>query len=147
MFRIDLPYPARAHEQLVLQQYGRMASATAVGEMASVGLEALGAARIEVDAVHVAPELYGYVIDLASASREHAHVALGLSTRGALSLLRTARIHAALRGAEFVTPDDVKAMVPLVIPHRLVLATEALLEGVSELAVAQRLLELVAVPK
>lgn len=147
LMRIVLPYPARAHEQQVLQQYGSVAGVAAPGPVAAVGREQLLAARAEVDAVHVAPELSGYVLDLATASREHAHVALGLSTRGALALLRTARIHAALRGAEFVAPDDVKTMVPLVMPHRLALAPEALLEGVSELAVAQRLLDLVPVPK
>ncbi|MEO6080586.1 MAG: MoxR family ATPase [Steroidobacteraceae bacterium] len=147
MLRIDLPYPSRAHEQQVLLQYGTMAVAAVPDAVAVVSRELLSAARAEVDAVHVAPELSGYVIDLASASREHAHVALGLSTRGSLALLRTARIHAALRGAEFAAPDDVKAMAPLVIPHRLVLAPEALLEGTSELAIAQRLLELVPVPK
>jgi MoxR-like ATPase len=147
MLRIDLPYPSRAHEQQVLQQYGGMSGATLQHDSAVVSHDALQAARAEVDALHVAPELASYVIDLACASREHAHVALGLSTRGSLALLRTARVHAALRGAEFVTPDDVKAVAPLVIPHRLVLAPEALLEGTTELAVAVRLLELVPVPK
>jgi MoxR-like ATPase len=147
MLRIDLPYPSRAHEQQVLQQYGRMSGATRPPDSAVVSRDELAAARTEVDALHVAPELASYVIDLASASREHAHVALGLSTRGSLALLRTARVHAALRGAEFVTPDDVKAVAPLVIPHRLVLAPEALLDGTTELAIAVRLLELVPVPK
>jgi MoxR-like ATPase len=124
-----------------------MSQAAAAEAIVPVSRELLVAARAEVDAVHVSPELSGYVIDLASASREHTHVALGLSTRGALALLRTARIHAALRGEEFVAPDDVKTMAPLVVPHRLALAPEALLEGVSEQAVAQRLLEVVPVPK
>jgi MoxR-like ATPase len=147
MLRIDLPYPSRAHEQQVLEQYGRMEGAAALESIGAIRHDLLTAARAEVDAVHVAPELSGYVIDLASASRTHAHVSLGLSTRGALALLRAARIHAALRGAEFVAPDDVKAMAPMVMPHRLALAPEALLEGVSELTVAQRLLELVPVPR
>jgi MoxR-like ATPase len=147
MLRVDLPYPSRGHEQQVLQQYGRMSGTTLPHDSAVVSREQLEAARAEVDALHVAPELASYVIDLASASREHAHVALGLSTRGSLALLRTARVHAALRGAEFVTPDDVKTVAPLVVPHRLVLAPEALLDGTTELAIALRLLELVPVPK
>jgi MoxR-like ATPase len=119
----------------------------APGVVPAIDAELLAAARAEVDAVHVAPELSGYVVDLAIASRQHPHVALGLSTRGSLALLRTARVHAALRGVEFVAPDDVKAMAPLVLPHRLVLASEAILEGVNDLTVAQRLLEMVPVPK
>src|SRR5690606_31952589 len=95
MLRIDLPYPSRAHEQQVLQQYGRMTPAATPEPVVPVSGELLAAARADVETVHVAPELAGYVIDLASASREHAHVALGLSTRGSLALLRTARVHAA----------------------------------------------------
>jgi MoxR-like ATPase len=147
MLRIDLPYPSRAHELQVLGQYGTVVAGSKPDPAEPVTRELLAAARAEVDAVHAAPELSGYVIDLAQASREHSHVALGLSTRGALALLRSARIHAALRGADFISPDDVKAMAPLVIAHRLVLAPEALLEGTSEPAVAQRLLDLVPVPK
>jgi MoxR-like ATPase len=72
---------------------------------------------------------------------------LGLSTRGALAVLRAARIAAALRGGAFVTPDDVKEMVPSVISHRLVLAPEAMLEGVSTQALVQRILDQVPVPR
>src|SRR5690606_1369532 len=108
MLRIDLPYPAREHEQQVLLQYGHMNPVATPPPTATVDRELLAAARTDVEAVHVAPQLTGYLIDLASASREHSHVALGLSTRGSLALLRAARVHAALRGAQFITPDDVK---------------------------------------
>jgi MoxR-like ATPase len=95
----------------------------------------------------VAPELLGYVLDLAQASRQHAHLTLGLSTRGALAALRAARIAAALRGGTFVNPDDVKDVLPTVISHRLVLAPEAMLEGISTQAIVQRLLEQTPVPR
>jgi MoxR-like ATPase len=97
--------------------------------------------------IHVAPELSAYVLDLASASRTYAQLTLGLSTRGALALLRAARIHAGLRGADFVSPDDVKQVAPWVVPHRLVLAPEAMLEGVDERAVLRRLIEQIPVPR
>jgi MoxR-like ATPase len=109
--------------------------------------ERLKAARACADAIHVAPELREYVLSIAQATREHAQVALGLSTRGALALLRAARIEAGLRGAEFVSPDDVKAVLPMVVSHRLMLSSEAILEGVSEPALAQRLAEQVPVPR
>ena len=108
---------------------------------------ALAAAQAAVESVHVAPEFSAYVVDLAAASREHAHVSLGLSTRGVLALLRAARIDAGMRGAEFVTPDDVKAVAPLVIPHRLVLAPEAVLEGLAARTITQQLLDQTPVPR
>ncbi|MGH8328120.1 MAG: AAA family ATPase, partial [Steroidobacteraceae bacterium] len=114
---------------------------------AAVSPEDLAAARDWIDRIHVAPQLVDYVLRLATASREHAQIALGLSTRGALALLHAARAVAALRGSEFVTPDDVKAVVPWVIPHRLTLTAGAVLEGTSDRVLAQSLLERVPVPR
>jgi MoxR-like ATPase len=147
MLRIDMTYPSSADEQSILARYGNVEPAPAQEPAAALGADTLAAVRAAADALHVAPELPGYVLALAAASREHAHLSLGLSTRGALALIRAARVAAALRGADFVSPDDVKEMFPLVVPHRLVLASEALLEGVTESAVSQRLLQQVAVPR
>jgi MoxR-like ATPase len=147
MLRIDMTYPAREDEQSVLTQYATLAVPSS-GQSAPVATPAvLDAARACVDQVHMAPELLTYVLDLAQASRQHAHLTLGLSTRGALAALRAARISAALRGADFISPDDVKEMLPVVISHRLVLAPEAMLEGVTTQAIVQRLLEQVPVPR
>jgi len=147
MIRVDLQYPVRAQELQVLARYGQVEWAADPSQLPVLGRSQLAAARAEVDAVHVAPELQGYVLDLAAASRGNPHLTLGLSTRGALALLRAARIGAALRGAAFVAPDDVKDMAPLVMSHRLVLAPEAQLEGIDERLVVQRLLAQVPVPR
>jgi MoxR-like ATPase len=146
MLRIDLAYPARQHELDILAKYCN-ADAHAAQHEPEIAGAALAAAQAAVESVHVAPELSAYVVDLAAASREHAHVTLGLSTRGVLALLRAARIDAGMRGAGFVAPDDVKAVAPLVIPHRLVLAPEAVLEGVSARTITQQLLDQTPVPR
>src|SRR6202167_1013655 len=141
MLRIDMDYPQRAAEVQILARYGGVLS-TAQAALADVALlerPLLHAARAEVETVHVAEALSGYVLDLARASRAHAQLTLGLSTRGALAMLRAARIEAGLRGAQFVSPDDVKAVMPMVVAHRLVLSSEAVLEGISEAALVQRL--------
>lgn len=147
MLRVDLGYPAREHELAVVARYGNV-DAHAVPKLQQlVTAQDLAAAQAAVAQIHVAPELSGYVVDLAAASRAHAHLSLGLSTRGVLALIRAARIAAGTRGGEFVTPDDVKSVAPLVMPHRLVLAPEAVLEGVTEQAVTQRLLDQTPVPR
>ena len=96
---------------------------------------------------HVADGLLGYVLDIATASREHPRLSLGLSTRGALALVKAARITAGLRGGDFVTADDVKEAAPWVIAHRLVLTPEAALEGSSDLDVVRALLAETPVPR
>ncbi|HEY0799964.1 MAG TPA: MoxR family ATPase [Steroidobacteraceae bacterium] len=146
MLRIDMTYPAREDEQAILARYAALLSPERSSTFV-VSQSSLEAARASVDEVHVAPELLAYVLDLALASRQHAHLTLGLSTRGALAVLRAARIAAALRGAGFVAPDDVKEMLPSVVSHRLVLAPEAMLEGVTTQSIVQRMLDQVPVPR
>jgi MoxR-like ATPase len=150
MLRVELDYPVRTTEAAVLERYGAIAvgGGNEASPVAAVADEQrLTAARACADEIHVAPELRGYVLDLAQATREHTQIALGLSTRGALALLRAARIEAGLRGADFVSPDDVKAVLAMVVAHRLVLSSEAILEGTTEAAIMQRVSEQVAVPR
>lgn len=87
-------------------------------------------AREQVAGVHVSEGLYRYVADIAKASRSEPRLSLGLSTRGALALMRCARVEAACKGREYVIPDDVKDIAPDITAHRLVLTPEASLEGV-----------------
>jgi MoxR-like ATPase len=147
MLRLDLKYPGVDDELAVLARYGSVDAHAAPPVDAVVAAEQLAAARAAAEQVHVSPELSRYVLQLAAASREHPQLSLGLSTRGALSVLRAARIGAGLDGAEFVTPDDVRAVLGMVAAHRLVLAPDALLDGVTEHAVVAALLEQVPAPR
>ena len=96
--------------------------------------------------MHVADALVG-ILQIAAATRQSASIALGISTRAVLALVRAARIEAASRGADFASPDDVKSVASLVIAHRLVLTPEATLEGLTTTAVVARVLEQVPVPR
>jgi MoxR-like ATPase len=108
----------------------------------------LTAARAAAERIHVAAALSAYVLDLAEATREHPRLALGLSTRGALALVKAARIVAGLRGADFVTPDDVKQVAPWIVPHRLALTPEASLEeGATDVQIVAGLLATTPVPR
>ena len=107
----------------------------------------LAEARAEAEHIHVAEPLSGYVLDLARATREHPRLSLGLSTRGALALIRAARVAAGLRGADFVIPDDVKQVAPWIMAHRIVLSPEAALEGATDAEVVTDLLTTTPVPR
>ncbi len=149
MMRIDVSYPGSDDEATVLTRYGTIAS-TAEASPAGPAVVTDGqiaAARDCTDHVHVAPELIAYVLAIAKASREDTQIELGLSTRGALAVLRAARVAASLRGSEFVTPDDVKLVVPWTVPHRLTLSADAALEGRTDHVLARALLERVPVPR
>jgi MoxR-like ATPase len=87
------------------------------------------------------------VARLARGSRQLPRVRLGASPRAGVGLLAAARARAALRGAEWLTPDDVKAVAPPVLRHRLVLRPEAELAGASPDELVAELLETVPVPR
>ncbi len=149
MLRLDMQYPAREAEAEILNRYGGMESAAhaALAAVTSIDRALLGAARADVEAVQVSAALSQYVLDLAHASRSHPRLALGLSTRGALALLKAARIVAALRAGEFVTPDDVKHAAVWVMAHRLVPTPEAALEGATDVDTVRSILAETAVPR
>jgi MoxR-like ATPase len=150
MLRLDMTYPGRAAESEVLTRYGGVLTAAhdALDDVAVIDRTLLTAARAAAERIHVAAALSAYVLDLAEATREHPRLALGLSTRGALALVKAARIVAGLRGADFVTPDDVKQVAPWIVPHRLALTPEASLEeGATDVQIVAGLLATTPVPR
>ncbi len=152
MMRVNVGYPSGEVEAEILNRYGTMAATgDAAPEQALpapvVSLDQLQAARQAVDEIHVGPEVTACILAIAKASREDQHIALGLSSRGALALQRAARVAAGLRDSAFVTPDDVKLVAPWVIAHRLSLSSEAALERRTDQALVRSLLERVAVPR
>jgi MoxR-like ATPase len=143
--RVD--YPTRGEELNIIDAYNLPAdSATEQVAMEVLPPELIAGARAELAAVHLAPELAGYVLDIAAATRANSHVNLGLSSRGAVALARAARIEAALRGADYVVPDDVKRVAGWVVAHRLILSSEAALEGITSSRILENTLANVAVP-
>jgi MoxR-like ATPase len=78
-----------------------------------------------VRGVHVAPSVKRYVVDLINATRRSPDLRLGASPRATIHLVRAARARAALEGRDFVVPDDVQALAPAVLSHRLLLTAEA----------------------
>ena len=147
MLRLDLSYPTPDDETEVLMRYTGVAAEPAQAGSSPVPPGLLQEARAAAARVHISPELCAYVLAIAKASREQAQLSLGLSTRGALALLRAARILAGIGGADFVAADDVKEAAPMVLPHRLMLTGDALLADVTEASVVARILEQVPAPR
>ncbi len=125
LLRVEMGYPARRHEIEMLRVHSRP-----VGE----ALPLLDGERIlrlqeQVNAVHGDDTLLTYIVDLAEASRSHPDLALGASPRASLNLLRCARARALLEGRHYFTHEDVQAIAPAVLAHRLILRPEAEVDG------------------
>jgi MoxR-like ATPase len=144
-----MSYPERAAEGEILRRYGTELEARDAipADIGGIDRALLHQARAAASALHVSDALSDYVLDLARATREHPRVALGLSTRGALALLRAARVHAGLRNGDFVAADDVQSVARWVMAHRLVLKPEAALDGDTDLGVVGAILEATPVPR
>lgn len=148
LVRLNLTYPDAETEAMVLSHYDKPGGGHGVQlqQLQPLPDAILQSSRAEAAAVHVEAALYQYTINVAQASRNHPRVSLGLSTRGTLSLMRCARVEATLAGRDYMIPDDIKAVAPLVVGHRLLLTSEALLEGFGPLQVFQEIEAQVTVP-
>ncbi len=146
LMRIQIGYPARASELAILDTHGAAEPAldqlTPVAKAADVD-EMIAMAR----AIHVAQSLKGYIVDLADATRRRPELALGVSPRAALGLLRAARARSAASGRDYVVPDDIKALVVPVLEHRLALTPEARMRGTARDKVLADVLTTVTVPR
>jgi MoxR-like ATPase len=150
LLKVTVPLPPRADEVEVLQRHAHgfdPRDLDAAGVRAVATPEDLAAGAAAVGRVQVSPEVIGYVVDLARATRSSPSLQLGVSPRGATALMSTARAWAWLSGRGFVTPDDVKALARATLTHRVALRPEAELEGVTTASVLDSVLGSVPVPR
>ena len=143
LMRIRIGYPDRDAEIAILEAQGHSVAAEDLEPVTSA--REIAAATEAFDAVHVAPSLRAYIVGLADASRHHPDLDLGISPRGALALQRASRVLAATLGRSYVAADDVKLLAPHVLAHRLLLAPDARLRGVTAEDVLANLLRSVPV--
>lgn len=145
---VPLEYLSREDELEVLKTYSLPETDShAEQALESVPEYLINDAREGVAEIHVSEELLHYVLNIVAGTRNSGAIGLGLSHRGALGLLRASRIEAALRGAQFVIPDDVKAVAPWVIPHRVRLTPEAAIDGIGAADAIEHVINMVPVPK
>ena len=143
--KTSLGYPDRDGELEILElREGRTTRKPEVGAVMTPGeVEAL---RQVPEAVRVDRTIKGYIVDIARASREHEYVTLGVSPRGIQRFYEAARARAVIAGRDYVAPEDVKAIAVPIVKHRLVLTTEASIDGVSKPDLARRIVDSVPVP-
>ena len=141
---LSLGYPAESDEVEILDRYQERDPLAELRPVA--GPEDILAIRRWVRQTHVAPELKRYIVRIAAESRINPQLRLGLSPRASRHLLLAAQAEAFLQGREFTVPEDILAVAPAVLTHRLVLSAEARMEGRSSREVLERVLGRVPIP-
>ncbi|MEO3886306.1 MoxR family ATPase [Nonomuraea sp. B5E05] len=148
LVKLTVPLPPREQEISVLDRHARGFDPRDLSEVKAVATAAdLAAGREAVAGVHVAPEVLGYIVDVARATRSSPALQLGVSPRGATALLAASRAWAWLSGRQYVTPDDVKALARPALRHRVQLRPEAELEGATADGLLDGILASVPVPR
>jgi MoxR-like ATPase len=127
LMRLSLGYPQEDDEIQILRNLRKQHPIETVAQVVE-GSE-LPPLHDAASDVHVDASLEQYVVGLVRATRAHPDLALGASPRGSLGLYKTAQALAALRGRDYVIPDDVKALAPLTLTHRLIVKPESQLRG------------------
>jgi MoxR-like ATPase len=144
LMRVSLGYPDDA---VLVGLLAEAAVADRAGQVsAMVSPQAVVQMAGFATGVYVDKAVLEYVAQLATASRSHPHVRLGLSTRGALGLVRAAKTWAVAHGREFVTPDDVRFLAQPVMAHRMLLSAEAQFSGLDLTDVVASLVDTVPAP-
>ncbi|HXI01741.1 MAG TPA: MoxR family ATPase [Candidatus Saccharimonadales bacterium] len=151
MLKVKVGYPTREEEKQILE---RMTAPSLPRAEKVITTEAVAAARRAVGEVYVDERIKDYVVAIVHATRRPAELNLdvggliqyGASPRATIFLTMAARAHAFVRGRGYVTPEDVKAIGPDVLRHRLILTYEAEAQEVTPEQVVQRIFDAVEVP-
>ena len=141
LMRISLGYPDRTSERSLLAGDDRRAQVAALPAL--LDAHSLHALQAQVQQVHAADALLDYLQDLIAATRSGRWFLQGLSPRAGIAVLRAARAQALLSGRDYVAPDDVRAILPQTIAHRLVPVGDA---GRGAVEQVRAMLDAVALP-
>ncbi|MFW6027687.1 MAG: AAA family ATPase, partial [bacterium] len=150
LFKHVLDYPDREEELSIVEQHGHLTSMPEIDSFGIVpvaDLETVSAMRAGVAAIPVAPDILEYVVDVIRATREDPSLQFGASPRSAATLVAASRAHAAICGRDYVIPDDIKALAPSALRHRVVLAPGAEVEGLTADRIVADILDRVAAPR
>jgi len=139
LIRLSLGYPSEEDEIRILRNLRKQHPIEIVGQVVD-GLELLSLYDAVSD-VHVDASLEKYILAVVNATRSHPDLALGASPRGSLALYKTSQALAALRKRDYVIPDDIKALVPLTLAHRLILNPESELRGRTAVRILDEVLQ------
>lgn len=144
LMKFSLGFPSMEEELRMLDLLQTSHPIDSLNEVASA--EELIAAQAAVRTVHVDPKVRQYLLQIVHDTREHEDLALGGSPRASIALFRCSQAMAAIRGRNFVQPDDIKRIVEPVMNHRIIVRPESRLRKITAEQTVQQILSEIAVP-
>jgi len=150
LFKLVVGYPdAKAEKQMLLNsQAGLQTKRLDLAKLKPIAtVQQVLAARQTIRSVQVSEALLDYLLTLVQRTRQHPDLALGASPRSAVAWLQASKANAWVCGRDFVTPDDIKAIAPPLLRHRLIMRPEAQMDGLKVDGLIASLLGQVPVPR
>lgn len=148
LFKIEVPYPSLENEVDILKtsfERGNVLDFSTLNKVASA--KDLVTHKETINKVHVEADLMKYIVEIVQRTRNSSSISVGASPRASVFVMRAAQAWAAIKGRDFITPEDVKAIIKPVLRHRIILTPEKEMEGVSPDQVIDVTLEKVEVPR
>ena len=143
--KMRIGYPAAEEEQEILERRRRRKADRIILD-AVITPQTFTAMRAHVEDIYVHPDVERYIVNLVAETRRHRQVAIGVSPRGSVAMLKLTRAWAAIHGRNYVLPDDVKQFAVETLSHRIILEPSLWGSKAAESNVIEEVLQLVAVP-
>ena len=144
LMKLSMGLPERSDEMAILENF--MNNDPVQSVQSACTIRELCQMKETVRQIFVHPSLREYIVDIARQTRKHSKIALGLSPRGSLALMKAAQAQAAIRGRDYVVPEDIKHLAVPVIAHRLMLSHSMSASAAEAVQIVQELMDAVPVP-
>jgi MoxR-like ATPase len=148
LFKITMDYPDLDEEVKILHRYKNNIKPPNLDDIKAV-ISSVDIHKIQelIKKVVITDELIQYIASIVDKTRNHGKIYLGASPRASLSILKSAKASAGIRGRAFVTPDDIQFVTPYVLSHRLILTPDVEMEGTSTNEVVASIIQEIEVPR
>jgi MoxR-like ATPase len=148
LFKIVVPYPTEAEEMTILSQFNHMGNTRAIDMVtpALSGAEIISLKQ-KIKTQLIEEKLLQFIAKLIHQTRNHKSIYLGASPRASLAIMNASKAIAAMQGRDFVTPEDILTVVPPVLRHRIILAPDKEMEGITEDEVIRQIIQGMDVPR
>lgn len=148
LFKILVPYPSEPEELAILTKFHQMGNAS-VNDVVQPVLneQQINSLRQQIKSILIEEKLLQFIAKLVHQTRNHKSIYLGASPRASLSVMNASKAIAAMQGRDFVTPDDIREVVIPVLRHRIILAPDKEMEGITEDEVIKQIYQGMDVPR
>ena len=148
LFKIQVPYPNPDEELAILNGHHQLKSAVQSDAVNKVlGAHEVQLLQEQIRGLHIEEKLLQFIAKLVTETRNHKSIYLGASPRASLGIMNASKAMAAMRGRDFVTPDDILYVVPAVLRHRIMLTPEKEMEGITNDEVIAQVVQGIEVPR